>query len=184
MLVLTLYFLASLHTMTEAAYRLVPASRRDRVRRLADEITRRIGAYVAGQVAVASINAVGTYILLTILGLDYRVVLAVTVGLLGVIPLVGATLGALVVILVALFHSWQYALIVAVYYLIYQQLENYVIAPRIMSRAVAVPGSVAVVAALAGGSLLGVLGALVAIPLAAGLLLLVQEVVVPRQAAH
>ncbi len=183
-LVLTLYFLASLQSMTEAAYRLVPASRRDRVKLLADEIIRRVGAYIAGQVSIASINAVCSYIMLTVLGLDYRLVLAISVGIFGLIPLVGATIGAVVVVLVAMFHSWQYAVIVLVYYVIYQQVENYLIAPRIMSRTVAVPGAVAVIAALAGGTLLGVVGALVAIPVAAGMLLIMQEVVVPRQAEH
>jgi predicted PurR-regulated permease PerM len=183
-LVLTLYFTASLRSMTEAAYRLVPASRRPRVRLLADEIMRRVGGYIAGQVAIASINGVFTFIGLSVLQLPYAAVLAITVGLFGLIPLVGATLGAVIVVVVGLFHSWQYAVIILVYYLIYQQIENYVISPRIMARTVSVPGAVAVVAALAGGTLLGVLGALIAIPVAAGILLIVQEVVVPRQAEH
>jgi predicted PurR-regulated permease PerM len=181
-LVLTLYFLVSMHSMTEAAYRLVPASRRDRVRLLGDEIIRRIGSYIAGQISIATLNGVFTYILLSVLGMEFRLILAITVALFGLIPLIGATLGAIVVILVALFHSWQYALIVLIYYVIYQQVENYVIAPRIMSRTVAVPGAVTVVAALAGGTLLGVVGALLAIPVAAGVLLILQEVVIPRQA--
>jgi predicted PurR-regulated permease PerM len=181
-LVLTLYFLVSMHAMTEAGYRLVPASRRDRVRLLGDEIIRRIGSYIAGQISIATLNGVFTYILLSVLGMDFRLILAITVGLFGLIPLVGATIGAVIVVLVALFHSWQYALIVLIYYVIYQQVENYVIAPRIMSRTVAVPGAVTVVAALAGGTLLGVVGALVAIPVAAGVLLILQEVVIPRQA--
>ena len=92
-LVLTLYFLASLHTIAEAGYRLVPASRRARVRSLGDEIIRRIGGYVAGQAAVATINAVCSFILMSILGLPYSIVLAIAVGILGLIPLVGATLG-------------------------------------------------------------------------------------------
>jgi predicted PurR-regulated permease PerM len=179
-LVLTLYFLASLHTIAEAGYRLVPASRRLRVRSLGDEIIRRIGGYVAGQVAVASINAVCSFVLLTVLGVPYTVVLAITVGVLGLIPLVGATIGAVVVVLVGLFQSWQIGVVITVYYIIYQQVENYVIAPRIMSRTVAVPGAVALISALAGGALLGVLGALIAIPIAAAILLIVQEVVVPR----
>ena len=183
-LVLTLYFLASLRSITEACYRLVPASRRDRVRLLSDEIMRRVGGYVAGQIGVASINGVCTYILVTALGLPYGLVLAITVAGFGLIPLVGATIGALVVILVALFDSWQTGLGVTLYYLFYQQLENYVIAPRIMARTVSVPGAVAVIAALAGGALLGVLGALIAIPIAAGILLVIQEVVMPRQEAQ
>jgi predicted PurR-regulated permease PerM len=183
-LVLTLYLLASLRSTKEAFYRLVPRSRRPRVRLLGDEIIKRIGGYVAGQVGVASINGICTLILLTVLQLPYSVVLAFTVALFGLIPLVGATIGAVIVVLVALFQSWQYGVIVAVYYLVYQQLENYVIAPRVMARTVAVPGSVAVVAALAGGTLLGVLGALIAIPIAAAILLVVKEVVLPRQEAH
>ena len=180
-LVLTLYFLASLHTIAEAGYRMVPASRRPRVRALGDEIIRRIGGYVAGQVLVATINAVCTFILLTILGVPFSLVLAISVGILGIIPLVGATLGAVIVVLVGLFQSWQVGVIIAVYYLIYQQLENYVIAPRIMSRTVSVPGAVALIAALAGAALLGVLGALIAIPIAAAILLVLQEVAIPRQ---
>lgn len=180
-LILTLYFLVSLRSASDFAYRLVPASRRARVRLLGDEIQRRVGGYVAGQITVASINGFFTYILVSALGLPYGLVLAITVGIFGLIPLVGATIGALIVLLVALFDSWQAGVIVAVYYVIYQQVENYLIAPRIMSRTVAVPGAVALIAALAGGALLGILGALVAIPIAAGILLVIQEVVIPRQ---
>jgi predicted PurR-regulated permease PerM len=180
-LVLTLYFLASLRGIAESFYRLVPASRRPRVRSLGDEIIRRIGGYVAGQVAVASINGVCSFIMMTIVGVPYSLVLAIVVAILGLIPLVGATLGAVIVALVGLFHSWEHCVIIAAYYVVYQQLENYLIAPRIMSRTVSVPGAVALVAALAGAALLGVLGALVAIPVAAAILLIIQEVIVPRQ---
>ena len=95
--------------------------------------------------------------------------------------MVGASLGAAVVSLVALFDDPQKAVIALVYYVVYQQLENYVVAPRIMQRTISVPGAVTVIAALAGGTLLGVLGALLAIPAAAGLLLIYEEVLVPRQ---
>jgi predicted PurR-regulated permease PerM len=183
-LVLTLYLTASLPTVKEACYRAVPATRRDRVRTLSEEITRRVGGYVIGQVAVASTNALFTYILLRILGLPYPEALAVVVGILGLVPMVGATLGAVVIVLVALFSSVTTAVVALVYYVVYQQVENYLIAPRIMRRTVAVPGAVTVVAALAGGALLGVVGALMAIPTAAGLLLIYQEVLVPRQAQH
>jgi predicted PurR-regulated permease PerM len=180
-LVLTLYFLASLHSIADAGYRLVPSSRRERVRLLGDEILRRIGGFVAGQVAVATINGILTFVLVTILDLPYGLVLAIVVAILGLIPLVGATIGAVIVVLVGLFQSVQIAIIIGVYYVIYQQVENYVIAPRIMSRTVSVPGGIAVIAALAGAALLGVLGALLAIPVAAAILLLVQEVLIPRQ---
>ena len=180
-LVLTLYFLASLPTVKRAAYAVVPASRRPRVEPLAEEIMRRTGAYATGQVTVATINAICSYVMMRLVGVPYAAVLAVVVGFLGLIPMVGATVGAVVVCLVAFFDSPRSAIIVAIYYLVYQQLENYVVAPKIMARTVSVPGAVTVVAALAGGTLLGVLGALLAIPIAAGLLLLYEEVLVPRQ---
>ena len=180
-LVLTLYFLASLPTVKAATYRMVPRSRRQRVTFLSEEITRRVGGYFIGQLTVATINGVCTYILLKIIDIPYAAVLAVTVGLLGLVPMIGATLGAIVVLIVALFTSTTDAIIVGVYYVLYQQIENYVIAPRVMSRTVSVPGAVTVIAALVGATLLGVLGALMAIPVAAGLLLLYQEVLLPRQ---
>jgi predicted PurR-regulated permease PerM len=183
-LVLTLYLTASLPAVKDACYRAVPASRRERVTNLSEEISRRVGGYVIGQIAIASTNAVCSYILLRILGLPYPEALAVTVGVLGLVPMIGASLGAVVVILVALFSSFTTALVAVAYYVIYQQVENYVIAPRVMRRTIAVPGAVTVIAALAGGTLLGVVGALMAIPAAAGLILLYHEVLVPRQQRH
>ncbi len=180
-LVLTLYFLAALPTVKDAAYKIVPLSRRARVIGLAEEIMRRVGGYALGQVAVATINGTCSWIMMQLLGVPYAIVLAVVVGILGLIPLVGATIGAVIVALVALSQGWVVALVVCIYYLIYQQFENYVIVPRIMARTVSVPGAVTVVAVLAGGTLMGVLGALVAIPVAAGMLLIYNEVVVPRQ---
>jgi predicted PurR-regulated permease PerM len=180
-LVLTLYFLASLPRIIDSVFQLVPASRRPRSRALGDEIVRRIGGYVAGQTVVAFVNGFLTFVILMVLGLPYAAIIAVLVFLLGLIPLVGATIGAVIVVLVGFTDSWQVALGLGIYYVVYQQIENYVIAPRVMARTVAVPGAIALIAALAGGSLLGILGALVAIPLAAGLLLIVQEVVLPRQ---
>ncbi|MGE9809173.1 MULTISPECIES: AI-2E family transporter [unclassified Janibacter] len=180
-LVLTLYFLASFPQVKQAAFELVPASRRPRFVLLSEEIMRRTGSYAIGQAAVAMINALASYVVLTIIGVPFPAVLAVVVGFLGLIPLVGATLGAVIVGLVAFFNEPKDAITVGIYYLVYQQIENYVIAPRIMQRTVSVPGALTVVAALAGGTLLGVLGALLAIPVAAGLLLIYDEVVVPRQ---
>lgn len=180
-LVLSLYFLASLPRMKQACYALVPHSRRVRVESLSEEILRRVGSYAIGQVSIASLNALLSWVMMSIVGIPYAAVLAVAVGFLGLIPMVGATLGAAVVVAIALFDDPNKALIALVYYLVYQQVENYVVAPRIMQRTVSVPGAVTVVAALAGGALLGVLGALLAIPVAAGLLLIYEEVLVPRQ---
>ena len=180
-LILTLYFLAALPSVKASAYAIVPASRRPRVISLSEEIMRRVGSYAIGQVAVATTNAVCSYVMMTVVGIPYAAVLAVAVGFLGLIPMVGATLGAALVGTVALFDEPRKAVIAVVYYVVYQQIENYVIAPRIMQRTVSVPGAVTVIAALAGAALLGVLGALLAIPVAAGLLLIYEEVLVPRQ---
>jgi len=180
-LVLTLYFLASLPRMKDTAYGMVPSSRRPRFMSLSEEIMRRVGSYAIAQVAVATINAICSYVMMSIVGIRYAAVLAVVVGLLGLIPMVGASLGAAVICLVALFDEPQKAVIALLYYAIYQQVENYVVAPRIMRRTISVPGSVTVIAALVGATLAGVLGALLAIPVAAGLLLIYEEVVLPRQ---
>ncbi|GGK59693.1 AI-2E family transporter [Ornithinimicrobium pekingense] len=179
--ILTLYLLATLPRTKDAAYHLLPRSRRDRVSAIAEEIMRRVGGYALGQGAVATINAVCSWVMMQILGIPYPEMLAVLVGLLGLIPMVGATLGAVVVALAALSVSPTTTLVVIVYYVIYQQVENYVIVPNIMRRTVSVPGAVTVVAVLIGGTLLGVIGALIAIPVAAGLLLIYHEVLVPRQ---
>lgn len=180
-LILTLFLLASLPKVKHAAYAMVPASRRPRVVSLSEEIMKRTGSYAIGQVAVATINAICSWLMMTIVGIPYAAVLAAVVGFLGLVPMVGATLGAVLVCLVALFDAPRAAIIAGIYYVVYQQFENYVIAPKIMQRTVSVPGAVTVVAALAGGTLLGVLGALLAIPVAAGLLLLYEEVLIPRQ---
>ncbi len=180
-LVLALYLLVSLPRVKQATYALVPASRRSRVASLSEEIMRRVGSYAGGQVSIATLNALLSWVMMHIVGVPYAAALAVLVGLLGLIPMIGATLGAALVTVVAFFDEPRKALVVVIYYVIYQQVENYVIAPRVMQRTVSVPGVVTVVAALAGGALLGVLGALLAIPVAAGLLLIYEEVLVPRQ---
>jgi predicted PurR-regulated permease PerM len=159
----------------------VPASRRPRVISLSEEIMRRVGSYAIGQVVVAAVNAFCAWIMMSIVGIPYAAVLAVAVGFLGLVPMVGATLGAVLVAVVALFDDPKNAVIAIVYFIVYQQTENYLVAPRIMQRTVSVPGAVTIVAALIGGTLLGMLGALLAIPAAAGLLLLYDEVLVPRQ---
>lgn len=180
-LVLSLYFLASLPAMKKWGYRLAPSSRRPRVEELSEEITRGVGNYVIGQVCVAVLNATFAFIVMSILGVPFSVLLAFVVALLAFIPLVGGMIAAIVVIAVSLTAGWQTALIYAICYFAYLQFEAYFISPRIMQKAVAVPGAVAVISVIAGGSLLGVLGALIAIPTAAAVMLLVKEVFIARQ---
>lgn len=180
-LIVTLYFLANLPSIKAQAYRLVPRSRRARVGLLTDEILSRVGGYVAGAVAIASLSALSTFLLLRLLEIDYAVALSMVVFLTGLIPLIGATIGAVLVTAVALFSSVQAGVVCVVFYLVYQQVENYVLYPRIMQASVDVSPAATVVAVLVGGSLLGVLGALLAIPIAAALQLVMHEVVAPRQ---
>ncbi|OLT26394.1 hypothetical protein BJF82_12470 [Kytococcus sp. CUA-901] len=144
---------------------------------------RRVGGYALGQATVATINAVCSWLMMQVLGIPYAAILAVSVGLLGLIPLIGATLGAVIVALSALTASPTLALVVLVYYVIYQQLENYWIVPRIMKRTVSVPVAVTVVAVLAGGTLLGGARRAHRHPGRAGLLLVYEEVLIPRPGA-
>jgi len=184
-IVLTLYFLASLPTLKRAFYQLAPASRRARVTFLGDQILGNVGSYVSGAFLVALCAGVSSLVFLFAVGLgQYAVALAFVVMILDVIPMIGATLGAIIVTLIGFATAPAIGLACLIFYIVYQQFENYVIYPRVMSRSVDIPGSLIVVAALIGAGLLGVIGALLAIPAAASALLLVREVFVRRQDAR
>ncbi|WP_022886562.1 AI-2E family transporter [Glaciibacter superstes] len=182
-LILTLYFLASLRSMKRATYRFVPAYRREGFARVMEEITQAVGRYVVGQVGLALINGVLSFILLSIIGAPLPALLALIAFIGSMIPLVGTLSGAVINSLICLIASPQTALVAAIYYLIYLQVEAYILSPRIMNRAVAVPGALVVIAAVAGGAIGGILGALVAIPIAASVIIIVQKVVFPTQDA-
>ncbi|HEU4336826.1 MAG TPA: AI-2E family transporter [Nocardioides sp.] len=184
-IVLMIYFLASLPSIKHAGYSLAPASKRPRVSELGDRIIRSTGAYVAGAFLVAVCAGLSTLVFSFIVGLaDYAFALAFVVGLFSLIPVVGAFVSGALMTLLALTVSPTIALVALVYYIAYQQLESYVIYPRIMKKSVDIPGSVTVVAALVGGSLMGIIGALLAVPVAAALLLLHREVFLKRQDAR
>jgi predicted PurR-regulated permease PerM len=181
-LILTIYFTASTPALKKSVYQLVPASKRPRFIDLSEQITDSVGFYVIGQLSLGVINGVLSAIFLTIIQAPFPAVLAVIAFFFSIIPLVGTLTGSTIIVLITLgLGSPTTALIAAIYYLIYMQIEAYVISPRIMNRAVSVPGAVVVIAALAGGALLGLLGALVAIPVAASILIIYRQVVIPRQ---
>ena len=143
-----------------------------------------MGGYVSGAFIVALCAGISSLIFLFVVGLgDYAMALAFVVALLDVIPMIGATIGAVIVTAIAFATDPTIGLICIIFYVVYQQLENYVIYPRVMSRAVDIPGAVTVIAALVGAALLGVVGALLAIPTAAAILMLTREVLLPRQDA-
>lgn len=179
-LVLTLYFLASLPHVTSVAYHFVPASRRDRVSKITDAIILRVGGFVSGQATVAFIASIFGLILAFSLGLPYPAAVALVVFVCGAIPLIGHLLGITIVTLIALSKSPTDAVIAFVLYIAYVQIENYLIMPRIMRKSLSIPGVVTIIAALLGVSLLGIVGGILAVPIAAAVLLVIDEVVFPK----
>jgi predicted PurR-regulated permease PerM len=180
-LVLTIYFMAAFDRIKGGAYQLVPASRRERVRLITDEILSKVGAYMVGAISIAVLAGVSSYVFLVIAGVAYPFALAVVVAICDLIPQIGATLGAVVVSVVGFATSLPVGIACVVFFVVYQQVENYLIYPKVMRRSVEVSDVAAVVAALLGVSLFGVVGALIAIPAVAAIQLILREVVVPRQ---
>ena len=150
---------------------------------ITEQVTKSVGGYVNGMVVLALINATLGFIMMTVVGVPFAGLVAVGVFMLALIPLIGSVLATVLVTAIALFNSPVTALVAAIYYLIYMQLESYLLTPRIMNRVVSVPGSLVVIGALAGGTLLGLLGALIAIPVTAAVLMIIKQVWVPRQNA-
>lgn len=180
-LVLTIYFLASLPNFKELIYQLAPASRRPRVKYLANEIFSRIGGYMNGLFMVVICASTTAFVFLNIVGLEqYSLALAVVVALFAFIPLVGSTCSMIIISIIAFSFSTSMGITTLIFFLVYQQIDTYIIQPRIFSSSVNVPGIIVIVAALSGGILLGVVGAFMAIPTAAVLQLLYQEVLLPH----
>ena len=181
-LILTLYFVASLGSMKRRLYQLVPATKRAGFADIAEQVSDSVGRYVVGQGTLALANGILSFVYLSIVGAEYPALFAFIAFLFSLVPLVGTLSGSILITLSCLvFDGVPTAIAVGIYYAIYMQLEAYVLNPNIMRRAVKVPGVIVVIAALAGGTLLGILGALIAIPVAASILIIIDQVVVPRQ---
>jgi predicted PurR-regulated permease PerM len=179
-IVLTIYFMAAFERMKNAGYQLIPVSRRERVRLITDEILSKVGAYMVGALAIAVLAGLSTFLFALIVDLPYPFALAVAVAVCDLIPQIGATIGAVVVTIVGLADSLTIGIITLAFFIVYQQIENYLIYPRVMRRSVKVSDVAAIVAALLGVALFGVIGALVAIPAVAAVQLIVREVLLPR----
>ena len=179
-LVLTLYFITSLPQALKLGLSLVPASRRDRVGSLTNAIIARVGSFVGSQVIIAIMAAVFVLILSIILSLPSPFAIAMIVLVCGLIPLVGHFIGCSIVTIIALTQSVPLGVIAFVSYVVYVQIENYVVTPRIMKKTMSVPGAVTIIAALIGSSLLGLVGGLLAVPVAAAIILILDEVAIPR----
>ncbi|WP_410589911.1 AI-2E family transporter [Amycolatopsis sp. lyj-23] len=178
--VLTIYFVADLPRIRATMYRLIPHSRRPRAILIGDDIFSKVGGYVLGNLAVSVIAGALTLVWLLIFGVPYAALLAIAVAVLDLIPVIGSVIGGVLVSLVALTVSLPVCLATVGFFIVYRLLEDYLLVPKIIGNVLKVPALVTVVAVLLGGALLGVIGALVAIPVAAAILLLVKEVLYPR----
>ncbi|WP_084509207.1 AI-2E family transporter [Nocardia pseudovaccinii] len=177
--VLTGYFMANFAQVRTSIYRLFPHSRRARAILIGDEIFVKVGGYILGNLVISGITAVLTFIWLLIFDVPYPLLLAVLVAVLDLIPVVGSTLAGIIVALVALTVSLPVTVATIVFFIILRLFEDYVLVPRIIGRTVRVPAVVTVVSVLLGGALLGIVGALLAIPVAAAVLLIISETVLP-----
>lgn len=183
-LVLTLYFVATLPGIKTGLLRLAPARDRARAGEITEQITDSVGGYVMGMVVLAFFNALLAFLLYLFLGLPFPPLMATVAFCITLIPLVGSVMFWVIGTGLALFTDPVGALVFGIVYLVYMQVEAYVITPRVMNRAISIPGSLVVIGALAGGTLLGLLGALVAVPVAASILIIINQVWVPRQDAR
>ncbi len=157
-LVLSLYFLASLPKMKNTLVRLTPARSRATVADMTGQITDSVGGYLAGMVVLALCNAVFAFIVLTILQQPFAALLAALAFGITLIPLVGSVLFWATATLFTLLFSPTAGLIFAIVYLVYMQIEAYLLTPRVMNRTISIPGALVVIGALVGGTLLGLLG--------------------------
>jgi len=179
-LILTLYFVIGLPQATNFAMRFVPATRRDRVTKLTFAIISRVGSFVGSQILLAFMAAIFVLILGLSLGLPSPFAIAMIVLVCALIPLIGHYIGGSIVTMIALTQSLLFGVIALVLYIIYVQIENYVFTPKIMKRSLNVPGAVTIISALVGTSLLGLVGGLLAVPIAASIILILEEVVFPQ----
>lgn len=179
-LVLTLYFITSLPQAVELGLSLVPSSRRERVGRLTEAIIARVGSFVGSQIIIAMMASVFVFFLALILGLPSPIAIGMIILVCGLIPLVGHFIGCSIVTIIALTQSVFLGAVTFIAYVVYVQVENYVVTPRIMKKTLSVPGAVTIISALIGSSLLGLIGGLLAVPVAAAVILILDEVVIPR----
>jgi predicted PurR-regulated permease PerM len=181
LVVLTIYFLVALPGVTKLWLSLIPVSRRERVRLLTDEVFGRVGGFMLGNLLTSVVAGIGTYVWLTVFGVSYALLLALFVALFDLIPMVGSTIAGVAVSLVALTKGLPVGIATAAFYIVYRFLEDYLLNPRVMKHTVKISPGLTIIATLIGGTLLGLIGALIAIPVAATIHLLLEEVALPRQ---
>lgn len=161
--------------LTESLYRQLPAAQQARARKLAGQAASAVGGYVAGVFAVALLAGLAAFVVMSLLGIPYAVPLATQMALFAIVPLVGSTIGAVVIAFVAAFEGPGTVIAWLLFWVVYQQTETHVIGPMVYRRTVDMRPVLVILSVLAGASLLGILGALLAIPAAATIQLLVRE---------
>jgi len=175
-LVLTLYFAAALPRLLDAVSRVLMPERRERFRAISEQVTARVGGYVSGNVVISVIAGVVTCVGLLLIGVPYAAALAAWVAITDLIPSVGALLGAIVVLIVAgVSGGWGMLLAALVLVVVYQQVENYLIAPNVMHNAIDLSVGAVLVAVLIGGALAGFMGVALALPVAASIQVVLEE---------
>jgi predicted PurR-regulated permease PerM len=180
-LILTLYFMAYLDEIRSFARRLAPRSRRERFTEISDRISAQLGDYVAGNLVLALIAGTVTLLWMWIVNAPFPFALAFVVALLDVIPLAGAPIAAIIATGVVLSSSTTAGIATGVFFVVYQLVENYVVTPRLLHNVPKVNPAATIIGALAGYTLLGVIGFIVAIPLVAVIDLWLHDIVIPRQ---
>jgi predicted PurR-regulated permease PerM len=182
--ILTIYFATAMPAIRRGVAELLERERREDFEGILEESIQRVGGYVLGQLTLGAIAGVTSFIALSLLGIPYAAALAFWVALTDLIPTIGALLGALVGVVVAAFVGLPQFIGTAVFFLVYQQVENYVIGPRVMRRAIDMSAAAVITAVLIGGSLAGFVGALLALPVAAIIKISVRELFVERRLAR
>jgi predicted PurR-regulated permease PerM len=175
--VLAVYFMTGLPRLRHGVRKLFPKAHRARFGQIADVMVDKVGAYMIGNLLISLAAGLATFAVFAALGVPFAVPLALVVALCDLIPMIGATLGAVICVAAALLTTelWPTTVIVAIFFVAYQQLENYLIAPRILRHTVSMSAAAVLLAALIGGTLLGLVGALMAIPIAAALKVVLAE---------
>jgi predicted PurR-regulated permease PerM len=183
-LVFTIYFMADMPRIRSGVVRLFPVGRRLHARRVVDLVVDKVGGYMIGNIIISLIAGVASFIAFTLLGVAFPVPLAFVVAICDLIPMIGATLGAIIGVTVAVFSTdLVHTLLVAAFFVAYQQLENYVIAPRVLKTTVELGAAAVLIAGLIGATVLGLVGALMAIPVAAAFNVLLNERLIAHETA-
>jgi predicted PurR-regulated permease PerM len=183
--VLAIYFMADMPRLRHNAMRLFPRAHRAQAGRVADVMVDKVGSYMIGNLLISLAAGLASFAVFAALGMPFAVPLAFAVAVCDLIPMIGATLGAVICVLAALLTTelWPTTVVVAIFFVAYQQVENYFIAPRILRSTVSLSAAAVLLAGLIGGAVLGLIGALMAIPVAAGLKVVLAERLQVRDSA-